>query len=135
MRKKLTYLGLLLCFCLFFASCVMRSDQEYSEEVLNRRRTAYEKYLAETYPEQKFTVEVWQEYGKKGGAAGLPDYEGYLLKHIITDSEGNRFRIYEVNTGKYTDDYQKVLDGTIHYNEKGQQVFYKDDGSVWFVTD
>ena len=135
MRKKMLFRGLLVCLLLSLCACVYRSDKKYTDEELAQRKSIYEKYLAETYPDQKFTIEVWQEYGQKGGAGGLPDYEGYLLYHIITDSEGNRFRIYEVNTGEYSDDYQKVKDGTVHYNEKGRRVFYKEDGSVWFETD
>ena len=100
-----------------------------TEEELDKLKARYEKYLNETYPEESFTIEVWQEYGETIGPAGLPDYEGYLMRQVITDSKGNRFRIYEKDIGKYGDDYQEVLAGRIHYNEKGQQVFYDEDGN------
>ena len=106
-----------------------------SEKVLNDRKAEYEQYLAETYPGQTFTVEVWQEYGETIGAAGLPDYEGYLIRQVITDSEGNHFQISTYPKGEHSDDYQDVLDGKIHYNEKGQRVVYDENGEVLYVID
>ena len=90
----------------------------------------YEEYLAKTYPDETFTVKVWQEYSKKTGAAGLPDYEGYLFRQVVTDSKGNCFMVYPGDNGTCTDDYQKVLDGWIHYNEKGQHVIYDENGNI-----
>ena len=57
----------------------------------------------------------------------MPDYEGYLIRQVITDSEGNRFKITKYSNGDLVDDYQKVLDGTIRYDEKGLQVFRDED--------
>lgn len=135
MRVKLVLLcicvGLLISLC----SCTIRSEKKISDDVINAQKEEFEKYLAETYPDEKFTVEIWQEYSEKTGGAGLPDYEGYVLRQVITDSKGNRFKIFTLSEGKYSDDYQKVLDGTVHYNEKGQQVFYDDKGKVLFISD
>ena len=78
--------------------------------------------MNETYPDETFTIELWQEYGETTGPAGLPDYEGYLVRQVITDSKGNRFKIFTRNPGVYSDDYKKVLDGTVHYDEKGEQI-------------
>ena len=122
MKEKKLFTG--ICLCLLMCSCTIRSDKEISEDVIEERKEAFEKYLEETYPDETFTVEVWQEYGKHGGAAGLPDYEGYLIKQVITDSKGNRFKIHELSEGEYSDDYQKVLDGWIEYDEKGEQVLH-----------
>ena len=115
-------IGLLLTLC----SCTIRSDKKISEDVLNKRKEAHEKYLKETYPGQEFTVKVWQEYGEDIGGAGLPDYEGYLIKEVVTDSEGNRFKVHGDREGEYYDDYKKVLDGWIEYDEKGDMVFKTD---------
>lgn len=90
----------------------------------------YEEYLAKTYPDETFTVKVWQEYAEKTGAAGLPDYEGYLFRQVVIDSKGNCFMVYPGDNGTCTDDYQKVLDGWIHYNEKGQHVIYDENGNI-----
>ena len=68
MKKKIVVLGLLVCFLLSLSACKYKNTEKYSDEVLERRKAAYEKYLAETYPDQKFTVRVWQEYGEKTGA-------------------------------------------------------------------
>ena len=135
MKTKLICLAINLCLLISLSSCTIRSDRKISEEVISAKKAEFEEYLAETYPDEVFTVEVWQEYGKDIGAAGLPDYEGYMLRHIITDSKGNRFKISTYPEGKHSDDYQKVLDGTIYYNEKGQHVYYDDNGDVLFVDD
>ena len=131
MKKKIVVLGLLVCFLLSLSACKYKNTEKYSDEVLERRKAAYEKYLAETYPDQKFTVRVWQEYGKKTGAAGLPDYEGYLLYHVIIDSEGNIFQICEYGKDKYGDNYQEVKEGRVHYSERGRELFYREDGT-WY---
>ncbi len=86
----------------------------------------YAQYLKETYPDETFTVEIWQEYGERTGAAGLPDYEGYLIRQVCTDSKGNRFKVYSMPKGEHSDDYQLVLDGRAHYDEKGERVFNLD---------
>ena len=66
-----------------------------------------------------------QPQRKDAGGGGLPSYEGYLFHFVVTDSKGNHFKIFETGTKgeKYTDDYQKVLDGTIKYDDKGERVF------------
>ena len=104
-----------------------------SDRELDDLKSEYEEYLSETYPGETFTIEVWQEYGETTGSAGLPDYEGYLMKQVITDSRGNRFKIFTSGPGKYSDDYRKVLDGTIHYNEKGEQEIYDENGKLLFT--
>ena len=115
---------LLSCMCIGLAilgcACTVRSDKRISDKVINDRKAAYEKYLEEAYPGETFTVEVWQEYGTDIGPAGLPDYEGYLIRQVITDAGGNRFQIHDYGNGKYSDDRQKVLDGWIRYDEKGE---------------
>ena len=118
--------AIFICLLLSLSACKITSDKKISDKVLNDRKAEFEKYLAETYPDETFTVEVWQEYGKETGAAGLPDYEGYMMRQIVTDSKGNRFRVYIRSKGKYSDDYKDVLEGRVHYNEKGQQV-YEDE--------
>lgn len=107
---------------LSLCSCTIKSDRPISDKVINERKEAYENYLKETYPDESFTVEIWQEYGTDIGGAGLPDYEGYLIRQVITDSRGNRFQIHEYSKGEYSDDYQKVLDGWIRYDEKGELI-------------
>lgn len=123
MKSKFLVSAFCLCLMLALCSCRIKSDKPISEKVLSDRKAAYENYLAETYPDETFTVEVWQEYGEDIGPAGLPDYEGYLIRQVVTDSKGNRFQVYEISKGEYSDDYQKVLDGWIQYDEKGELVF------------
>ena len=96
-----------------------------SQKELDKMKAEYEEYLKEKYPNETFTVELWEEYGKDAGGGGLPSYEGYLFHSVVTDSKGNHFKIFETGTKgeKYTDDYQKVLDGTIKYDDKGERVF------------
>ena len=124
MRNKIIF----ICMCIFILSslsaCTIKSDKKISDKKINSRKTAHEEYLKETYPDETFTVEVWQEYGEDIGPAGLPDYEGYLIRQVVTDSRGNRFQVFEVDGGKYSDDYQKVLDGWIEYDENGQYVYH-----------
>ncbi len=141
-RKIIT--SVLFVFVLFLLSaCSMKSDKKLSDNEINSMKEEYAKYLEEAYPDESFTVEIWQEYGKRTGAAGLPDYEGYLIRQVITDSKGNRFKVYTSDEGssifnirrKYSDDYQLVLDGRIHYNEKGQRVELDENGEVKHVLD
>ena len=133
--KNKAFLGACVWLLVMLCSCTFKSDKMVSEKTIDDRKVEYEKYLAETYPDKTFTVEVWQEYGKTTGAAGLPDYEGYLIRQVITDSDGNRFQIFTYPKGEHSDDYQDVLDGKKYYNEKGQQVFFNEDGTVQFVAD
>ena len=136
MRNKLIF----ICMCIFLLSslitaCTIKSDKKISDKKINDRKTSYEEYLEEKYPGETFTVEVWQEYRNVTGGAGLPDYEGYTYRWVITDKDGNRFKIWGDSKDKYYDDYQKVLDGEICYNEKGQHIYYDDNGEVLFVSD
>ena len=123
--KKLVFIIICVLLSTFICSCKIKSDKKISDDVINARKEEFDDYLEKTYPDESFTVDIWQEYGEQIGAAGLPDYEGYLLRQVITDSKGNRFKVFVISDGKYSDDYQKVLDGTVHYDEKGQQIFYK----------
>ena len=123
MKKRLVIFSIFIFLTMSLCSCVIRSDKKISDKVLSDRKEAYEKYLKETYPDETFTVEVWQEYGTDIGPAGLPDYEGYMIRQVITDSAGNRFQIHEYGNGEYSDDYQKVLDGWIQYDENGEHVY------------
>ena len=102
---------------------------------LYKRKSAYEEYLKEKYPNETFKVEVWQEYRKRVGSGGLPNYEGYLYRDVITDKDGNRFKIWGDSKENYHDDYQRVLDGEIYYNEKGEHVHFDENGDVLFVSD
>ena len=130
MKRKLVLIGICIGMIGLLSACSIRSDKKISEEKLDARREIIEKYLEEKYPDETFTVKVWQEYAKETGAAGLPDYEGYLFRQVVMDSEGNCFMVFPGDNGKCTDDYQKVLDGWVHYNEKGQRVVYDENGDV-----
>lgn len=120
MKLRILISGICICLLLSLCSCTIKSEKRISDRVISDRKTEYENYLKETYPDETFTVEIWQEYGKDIGPAGLPDYEGYMLRQVITDSKGNRFQVFEQSRGKYSDDYQKVLDGLIKYDDNGQ---------------
>ena len=133
--RKTVYTAVCVCLLLSLYACTIRSDKKLSDEELEEMKEEYEGYLEETYPGEEFTIEVWQEYGERTGGAGLPDYDGYLMMQVITDSDGNRFKIFTSNPGVYSDDRQDVLDGRKHYNEKGQQVFYDENGDELFVDD
>ncbi len=123
MKKVILLLELSLILLITLCSCTLKSDKKMSQKQLDNMKAEYEEYLKEKYPDETFTVELWEEYGKDTGGAGLPDYEGYLFHSVITDSKGNHFKIFETGTlrEKYTDDYQKVLDGTIKYDDKGER--------------
>ena len=130
MKKKLTLLGIIIGILCLLSACTIRSDKEISQDKLDARREMFEKYLAEKYPDETFTVKVWQEYTKDTGEAGLPDYEGYVYRQVAIDSKGNCFMVFPGDKGTCTDDYQKVLDGWLHYNEKGQHVEYDENGNI-----
>ncbi len=130
MKRKLILLGLCIGLLCLLSACTIRSDQKIDEEKIKARREMYEDYLKQQYPDKIFTVKVWQEYAKEIGAAGLPDYEGYVYRQVVIDSDGNCFMVFPGDNGKCTDDYQKVLDGWIHYNEKGQHVVYDENGNI-----
>ena len=130
MKKKLVILGMYIGILCMLCACAIRSDGKISEEKIDARREMFEEYLAQKYPDETFTGEVWQEYVEETGGAGLPDYEGYVYRQVVTDSKGNHFMVFPGNHGECTDDYQKVLDGWMHYNEKGQHIVYGEDGSI-----
>lgn len=130
MKRKLVFLCTCFGVMCLLGACTIKSDRKISEDALDERRELIEDYLEEKYPDETFTVKVWQEYTKETGAAGLPDYEGYVYRQVVIDSEGNCFMVIPGDDGDCTDDYQKVLDGWIHYNEKGQHVVYDEDGNI-----
>ena len=125
MKKAILLFMVSLIMLIMLCSCTIKSDKKMSQKELDNLKAEYQDYLKGKYPNETFTVELWEEYGKDTGGAGLPDYEGYLFHSVITDSKGNHFKIFETGTPdeKYTDDYQKVLDGTIKYDDKGERVF------------
>ena len=122
MKKRIFIIGICICILFSLDACKIKSDKKMTDKEINNLKAEYEKYLNETYPDETFTIDLWQDYGETIGPAGLPDYEGYLMRQVITDSKGNRFKIFTSNPGVYSDDYQKVLDGMVHYNEKGEQI-------------
>ena len=130
MKRTLTHLGICIGIISLLSACTIRSDKKISEEKILARQEMYEKYLEKKYPDKTFTVKVWQEYAEEIGAAGLPDYKGYVYRQVAIDSEGNCFMVFPGDNGKCTDDYQKVLDGWVHYNQKGQHVIYDEDGNI-----
>ena len=130
MKRKAVLLGMCMGILILFGACTIRSEKKISEEKIDARREMIEKYLEEKYPDKTFTVKVWQEYAEVTGAAGLPDYEGYVYRQVVIDSAGNCFMVFPGDKGVCTDDYQKVLDRWVYYNEKGQHVVYDEDGNV-----
>ena len=141
--KRLTLISVLFICILSICACTITHNKKANEEEINAQKAEFEKYLETTYPDETFTVEIWQEYGDSTGGAGLPDYKGYMWRQVITDSKGNRFRIYTSDEGTnlfnihrvYYDDYQDVLDGKKYYNEEGQRVYYDENGEIKFVSD
>ncbi len=129
MKKVIQLLGISVIILITLCSCTIKSDKKMSQNELDSMKAEYEEYLKEKYPNETFTVELWEEYGKDTGGAGLPDFEGYLFHSVITDSKGNHFKIFETGTPgeKYSDDYQKVLDGTIKYDDKGERILTKNE--------
>lgn len=127
-RKLLLAAGIGLIASL--GACTIRYDKEISEDEIDERKEMFEEYLEDKYPDETFKVKVWQEYAEETGGAGLPDYEGYVIRQVAIDSQGNCFMVFPGDNGECTDDYQKVLDGWVHYNKKGQHVVYDDDGNI-----
>ena len=130
MKRKLIQTIICIGMISLLSACTIRSDEKISDEKIRERQEMFEEYLEEKYPDETFTVKVWQEYAEETGSAGLPDYKGYVYRQVVIDSEGNCFMVFPGDKGKCTDDYQKVLDGWIHYNEKGQHVIYDEDGNI-----
>ena len=130
MKRKLIQTVICIGMISLLSACTIRSDEKISDEKIRERQEMFEEYLEEKYPDETFTVKVWQEYAEETGSAGLPDYKGYVYRQVVIDSEGNCFMVFPGDKGKCTDDYQKVLDGWIHYNEKGQHVIYDEDGNI-----
>ena len=141
--KRLPLIFALFICMLSICACTMTGTKKASEEEINAKKAEFEKYLEETYPDETFTVKIWQVYGESTGGAGLPDYKGYMWRQVITDSKGNRFRIYTSDEGSslfnihrvYSDDYQDVLDGKKYYNEDGMRVYFDENGEVLFISD
>ena len=142
MKKISMITAVFICMVLILSACTIKNSKKMSDEEIKKMKDEYEEYLKETYPDESFTVEIWEEYGKTTGGAGLPDYEGYLIRQVITDSKGNRFKIFTSDEGSsifdihrvYSDDYKDVLDGTKYYNEKGQSVYFDDNGEISFIS-
>ena len=130
MKRKLLLLAAGIGLIASLGACTIRYDKEISEDEIDERKEMFEGYLEDKYPDETFKVKVWQEYAKETGGAGLPDYEGYVIRQVVIDSQGNCFMVFPGDNGKCTDDYQKVLDGWVHYNKKGQHVVYDDDGNI-----
>ena len=122
MKAKVIFIGICLCLLVSLCGCTYKSNKKISQDDLDSRKENYERYLKKTYPDEDFKVEVWQEYAKSGGAGGLPDYEGYQFRSVITDSNGNRFKIHGDSPESYYDDRKKVLDGWINYDENGELI-------------
>ena len=105
--KRLPLISALFICMLSICACSIKSDKKAGEEEINAKKAEFEKYLEDTYPDETFTVEIWQEYGTKTGAAGLPDYEGYMLRQVITDFETPEQQIEQLNKinikANYTD--------------------------------
>ncbi len=130
MKKKLVLLAAGIGLIASLGACTIRYDKEISEDEIDERKEMFEEYLEDKYPDETFKVKVWQEYAEETGGAGLPDYEGYVIRQVVIDSQGNCFMVFPGDNGECTDDYQKVLDGWVHYNKKGQHVVYDDDGNI-----
>ncbi len=130
MKRKLLLLAAGIGLIASLGACTIRCDKEISEDEIDERKEMFEEYLEDKYPDETFKVKVWQEYAKETGGAGLPDYEGYVIRQVVIDSQGNCFMVFPGDNGECTDDYQKVLDGWVHYNKKGQHVVYDDDGNI-----
>ena len=130
MKRKLLLLAAGIGLIASLGACTIRNDKEISEDEIDERKEMIEEYLEDKYPDETFEVKVWQEYAEETGGAGLPDYEGYLIRQVVIDSQGNCFMVFPGDNGECTDDYQKVLDGWVHYNKKGQHVVYDDDGNI-----
>ncbi len=130
MKRKLLLLAAGIGLIASLGACTIRNDKEISEDEIDERKEMIEEYLEDKYPDETFKVKVWQEYAEETGGAGLPDYEGYLIRQVVIDSQGNCFMVFPGDNGECTDDYQKVLDGWVHYNKKGQHVVYDDDGNI-----
>ncbi len=99
MKKISMITALFICMVLILSACTIKNSKKMSDEEIKKMKEEYEEYLKETYPDESFTVEIWEEYGKTTGGAGLPDYEGYLIRQVITDSKGNRFKIFTSDEG------------------------------------
>ena len=130
MKRKIILLAAGIGLIASLGACTIRYDKEISEDEIDERKEMFEEYLEDKYPDETFKVKVWQEYAKETGGAGLPDYEGYVIRQVVIDSQGNCFMVFPGDNGECTDDYQKVLDGWVHYNKKGQHVVYDDDGNI-----
>lgn len=130
MKRKLLLSAAGIGLIALLGACTIRYDKEISEDEIDERKEMFEEYLEDKYPDETFKVKVWQEYAEETGGAGLPDYEGYVIRQVAIDSQGNCFMVFPGDNGECTDDYQKVLDGWVHYNKKGQHVVYDDDGNI-----
>ena len=63
MKKKFGCLGMILLLMLSLCACVIKSNKPISAKKLDNMKTEYENYLKDKYPNETFTVDIWQEYG------------------------------------------------------------------------
>ena len=75
MGKRIILLGISICILCLLGACKIKSNSKMSDRELDDLKSEYEQYLSETYPDETFTIELWQEYGETTGPEGLPDYE------------------------------------------------------------
>ena len=67
-EKIIEILCISLCLLVSLCACTIKSDKKMSDEEIQKLKSEYAKYLSETYPEETFTVDVWQEYSETTGA-------------------------------------------------------------------
>ena len=71
MKKVIQLLGISVIILITLCSCTIKSDKKMSQNELDSMKAEYEEYLKEKYPNETFTVELWEEYGKDTGGAGI----------------------------------------------------------------
>ena len=62
MKRRLIYLSVCVSVLISLSACTIRSNSKLSDDEIDDMIEEYEEYLEETYPDETFTVEVWQEY-------------------------------------------------------------------------
>ena len=134
MKRKFTASVLFVFVLLLLSACTMKSDKKLSDNEINSMKEEYAKYLEEAYPDESFTVEIWQEYGKRTGAAGLPDYEGYLIRQVITDSKGNRFKVFTSDEGSPAIEPIEKVRGRASQNNRKYYFIVKDGARVGAIN-
>lgn len=64
MKKQIILLIICTCILGALGACKIKSDKKISDKEINNLKSEYEKYLNETYPDETFTIDLWQEYGE-----------------------------------------------------------------------